>query len=273
MAQRFFTSGQFARRAAVTVRTLRYYDKVGLLSPAEHSEAGYRLYSDADQAALQQILALKLLGFTLDEIQVLRGAETRRLPEILNRQKAMLRERRDHLDTIIRAIERTEAVLGSRQPPEDSLVQIMEAIRMEQKRDWVDQYFTPEQRAKLQELSQQSYSEAARQQLAPRTAAWTEADQKRATERWDWVNAEVKRLVAAGADPAGPEAQSWARVRGELLGELTQGNKEIEAGLNKWWQNFWSLPEDQRPMKVAPPSPEETEFTQKAMAAYQAQKS
>ncbi len=268
MAQRFFTSGQFARRAAVTVRTLRYYDKVGLLSPAEHSEAGYRLYSDADQAALQQILALKLLGFTLDEIQALRGAETRRLPEILNRQKAMLREKRDHLDTIIRAIERTEGVLGNGEPPEDSLVQIMEAIQMEQKQDWVNQYFTPEQKAKMEELSRQSYSEAARQQLAPRSAAWTEADQKRADERWGWVNAEVKRLIEIGADPTGPEAQAWARARSDLLGEFTQGNKEIEAGLGTWWQSFWSLPEDQRPLKMSPPSPEETEFTRQAIAAY-----
>jgi hypothetical protein len=119
----------------------------------------------------------------------------------------------------------------------------------------------------MAELSRESYSEAARQQLAPRSAAWTEADQKRADERWGWVNDEVKRLVAIGADPAGPEAQAWARARSELLGEFTQGNQEIEAGLNTWWQSFWSLPEDQRPMKMSPPSPEETEFIRLAMAA------
>ncbi len=110
MGRRFYTSGEFARQAAVSVRTLRYYDQVGLLSPAERSDAGYRLYSDDDLAALQQILALKLLGFTLAEIRVLRQATRLGLPEVLARQKAMLREKRDHLDRIARGIERMEGV-------------------------------------------------------------------------------------------------------------------------------------------------------------------
>jgi DNA-binding transcriptional MerR regulator len=268
VGQRFYTSGQFARRAAVSVRTIRYYDHVGLLSPSEHSEAGYRLYSDEDLATLQQILALRLLGFTLDEIQALLGAESRRLPEILARQKDMLRERRDHLGTIVRAIERMEGLLRAGEPVGDALVQIMEAIQMEQKEEWVNQYFTPEQQQKMDELSRASYGDEASRQLAPRSAAWTAEDQKRADERWGWVNAELKRLVAAGADPAGPEAQAWAKARSQLLGEFTQGNPEIEAGLDRWWQNFWALPEDQRPLGVAPPTPEESEFTRRAMAVH-----
>ena len=65
--RRFYHTGQFARKAAVSVRTLRFYDKVGLLSPSRHTEAGHRLYTDADFVNLQQILALKFLGFSLAE--------------------------------------------------------------------------------------------------------------------------------------------------------------------------------------------------------------
>jgi DNA-binding transcriptional MerR regulator len=54
---------------SVSIRTLRYYDKVGLLSPSQYTEAGYRLYTDADLLRLQQILALKFLGFSLEEIK------------------------------------------------------------------------------------------------------------------------------------------------------------------------------------------------------------
>ena len=70
MGRRFYHTGQFARKVAVSVRTLRYYDRVGLLRPAQHTEAGYRLYTDADLVRLQQILALKFLGFSLEEIKL-----------------------------------------------------------------------------------------------------------------------------------------------------------------------------------------------------------
>src|SRR5437879_13272443 len=68
--RKHYTTSQFAQKAAVTARTLRFYDKVGLLSPSEYTEAGHRLYSDEDLWSLQQILALKFLGFSLDEIKV-----------------------------------------------------------------------------------------------------------------------------------------------------------------------------------------------------------
>ncbi len=115
---------------------------------------------------------------------------------------------------------------------------------MEQKQEWVNQYFTPAQRAKLAELSRQSYSEEARRQLASRGAGWTVGDQKRAAERWGWGNAELTRLVAAGADPTGPAAQAWAKERATLLAEFSQGSAEITAGLERWWESFWALPEE-----------------------------
>ncbi|MFI9718595.1 MerR family transcriptional regulator [Streptomyces sp. NPDC052396] len=62
------TVGQLSGFAGVTVRTLHHYDRTGLLSPSERSPAGYRLYTDADLARLQQILFYRELGFSLDEI-------------------------------------------------------------------------------------------------------------------------------------------------------------------------------------------------------------
>ncbi|MEG2788835.1 MAG: MerR family transcriptional regulator [Romboutsia sp.] len=53
----------------VTVRTLQYYDKEGLLNPSSKSEGGRRLYTKKDIVKLPQILSLKYLGFSLDEIK------------------------------------------------------------------------------------------------------------------------------------------------------------------------------------------------------------
>ncbi|MCL2169611.1 MAG: MerR family transcriptional regulator [Defluviitaleaceae bacterium] len=61
--------GEIAKKAGVTVRTLSYYDKEGLLLPSGQSEGGYRLYTDKDMVKLIQILMLKELGFTLNEIK------------------------------------------------------------------------------------------------------------------------------------------------------------------------------------------------------------
>ena len=64
----YYTTGEFARMAHVTIRTIRYYDKKGLLKPSFINESGYRMYSDEDFLKLQKILSLKYLGFSLNEI-------------------------------------------------------------------------------------------------------------------------------------------------------------------------------------------------------------
>lgn len=66
----YMTVGQAAKRMGVTVRTLQYYDREGLLSPSAESEGGRRLYTDRDLVQLHQILSLKSLGFSLEDIRV-----------------------------------------------------------------------------------------------------------------------------------------------------------------------------------------------------------
>lgn len=67
--QGFMTVGEVAKKMGVTVRTLQYYDKEGLLSPSAESEGGRRLYTDRDLVTLHQIISLKSLGFSLDDIK------------------------------------------------------------------------------------------------------------------------------------------------------------------------------------------------------------
>jgi DNA-binding transcriptional MerR regulator len=115
MDQRFYQSSQFAQKASVSVRTLRYYDKMGLLSPSQYSESGYRLYSNEDLLTLQNILALEFLGFSLEEIRLLLQAGPKRLEEMLAQQRAMMEKKRTQLDSIIQAIEETERLLQTHQ--------------------------------------------------------------------------------------------------------------------------------------------------------------
>ena len=65
----FMTVGEIAKKMGVTIRTLQYYDKEGLLTPSAESEGGRRLYTDKDLLLLNQIISLKSLGFSLEDIK------------------------------------------------------------------------------------------------------------------------------------------------------------------------------------------------------------
>ena len=266
MDRRLYPSGKFARKASVSVRTLRYYDKEGLLSPSEYSEAGYRLYSDEDLVNLQQILALKFLGFSLDEIKDLMKTGPRSLADVLAQQKAMMSEKRAQLDGIIQAIGETEKLLQAGNLDWESLVKVIQVIQMEQNKDWVKKYFTQEQMDQMQELSESAYSDEARAKMA-QWPTWTEEDQRRADAQWGEVWDGARKLTAAGADPAGAEARALAEKYNGLISAFTQGDADISGGLNKWWQNYDALPQEQKPFQL-PITAEEQEFLNKALAAY-----
>jgi DNA-binding transcriptional MerR regulator len=261
----FYATGRFAQRASVSVRTLRFYDRAGILEPSGRTEAGYRMYSDEDFPRLQQVLALKFLGLSLDEIKRCLAAGPRRLQESLGQQKAMMREKRAQLDAILQAIEEAERHLEAEPSTFEFVVRAIEVIQMQQQHDWVKKYFTPEQQETINELSETSYSESARQKLAAR-GPWTEEDQAHASEQWAWIATELKRLTADGADPAGEEAQAWASRFNGLIAAFTQRDQEIADGLKTWWQQHDALPPEQQPMGNRY-TPEEQVFMSAALAA------
>ena len=65
-AERLLQAKEFARQAGVTTRTLHLYDRLGLLEPAARTDSGYRLYGEEQLERLEQILALRFVGFRLD---------------------------------------------------------------------------------------------------------------------------------------------------------------------------------------------------------------
>lgn len=67
--EEYMTVGELAKKMGVTVRTLQYYDKIGLFCPSAESEGGRRLYTPKDLILLHQILSLKSLGFSLEHIK------------------------------------------------------------------------------------------------------------------------------------------------------------------------------------------------------------
>lgn len=111
----YFSSGEFARMAKVTLRTIRYYDKQNILKPSYVNEHGARFYTDEDLAKLQQILLLKYLGFSLDEIRemTLDNFDRDFLLNSLDIQLKLVRDRMEQMQLVEQAIQDTASTLRS----------------------------------------------------------------------------------------------------------------------------------------------------------------
>ena len=105
----FMTVGEVAKKMGITVRTLQYYDKEGLFSPSLQSEGGRRLYTDKDLIKLHQILSMKHLGFSLDDIKNrLVSLDTpEQVANALEEQADALRKK---IESLSEALRQTEAL-------------------------------------------------------------------------------------------------------------------------------------------------------------------
>ena len=101
----YYKTGEFARLANVSERTIRYYDKIGLLKPSFVMENGYRQYSDLDLLKLQKILSLKHLGFSIEEIFPMVMDNTN-LKESFELQIDLIEDKISHLQSLKDALKR-----------------------------------------------------------------------------------------------------------------------------------------------------------------------
>jgi DNA-binding transcriptional MerR regulator len=210
------TVGALAKRVGVSIRTLRYYDEIGLLAPARHTAAGYRLYGAGDVARLQQIRSLRQLGFSLDEIQAfLRDPAFSPLQTIelhLERVRAQtraLRQLEDRLDALAAHFRTTD------EPTTEEFLLVLESMTM------VEKYYTPEQL----------------ETLAKRAEELGEAGMRQAEADWETLRAQVKAEMEAGTDPADPKVQALAAKWKSLVESFTGGDPGIRANLQKVWEN------------------------------------
>ena len=109
----YYSSGDFARMAQVSVRTIRFYDKQNILKPSYVTEAGARFYTDSDFVKLQQILLLKYLGFSLEEIKgmTIDNADYHFLQNSLSMQKKLIEDKIEQMQLVEQAIDNTVEAL------------------------------------------------------------------------------------------------------------------------------------------------------------------
>lgn len=89
----------------ISVRTLHYYDEIGLLKPTEKSEAGYRLYDDKALETLQQILFFREFDIPLKEIKAVMENPSLDTKQILQMQRKMLVAKKERMERLIASID------------------------------------------------------------------------------------------------------------------------------------------------------------------------
>lgn len=113
--QKLYSSGSFAHKAKVSLRTIRYYDKIDLLKPTLVESNGRRYYTDEDFSKLQQILTFKMLGFSLDEIKAMTFSTPDKdtLQKSLATQLSLVRMQKSQLAQMEQALLEADAFLSN----------------------------------------------------------------------------------------------------------------------------------------------------------------
>lgn len=136
----YYKSGEFAKKANVSIRTIRYYDKQELLKPSYVSEAGYRFYTDADFVRLQKILSLKYLGFSLEEIRAITINDDKDdVANSLELQLSLVRKKISHLQMVEKTLMETSELLQKSETTDwSNILHLIHITNME--RSIVEQY-------------------------------------------------------------------------------------------------------------------------------------
>jgi MerR family transcriptional regulator, thiopeptide resistance regulator len=209
--------GDLARRTGLTIRTLHHYDEIGLLQPSLHTESGHRLYTAGDVARLQQVVSLRQLGFSLEEVRDCLDRPGFSPLEVIRLHVARLREQ---IDMQRGLCERLEALAEQFRPAgevsADEFLQAIEVMTM------IANYYTPEQLESFRKR---------REEGGPAL----EARIKQVQAEWAQLFDELRAEMEKGTDPADPKMQAFERRRRALVNEFTGGDKAIEANLKRLW--------------------------------------
>lgn len=207
MDEKRWRVGDLARQTGLTVRTLHHWDELGLLSPAERTPAGYRLYGEEEVRRLYRIVALRGLGLTLEQVGA--ALDDGELRELVRRQIEALDRRMEHDARLRRRLVR---MLES--DDSSDLLATVEMITMS------ETYYTPEQQARLAERRELLGDEAI----------------KRAERDWAELIAQVEREFEAGTSPSDPRVQELASRWRTLIERFTGGDPGIRASLERMYR-------------------------------------
>lgn len=217
----------FAALSGVTAKTLRHYDRKGLLTP-QRSAAGYRVYVERDLERLEQIQALTFTGLPLKDVRRLLDGHPRSLASALRAQRVALEEKRRLLDIAVVAIHEAERIIAADHTPHAAMLKrLMEAIDMQRHADVLKRYFSEEGWTKWSRLRGEREGEASN-----------------LLDSWSALFYEAESLL--GADPAEPRSQEFGERWLHVWERTTGGDPAVAAGIRTAWADRENWPPELR---------------------------
>jgi DNA-binding transcriptional MerR regulator len=207
--------GELAKQTGLSIRMLRYYDQIGLLTPSARTPSGHRLYGPGDVTRLQRVLSLRQLGFALEEIgECLRRPEFS-LERVVELHLARVGEQIRAQQRLQRRLETIAVHLRAAQTVSvDEFIQTIEAITMSEK------YLTPEQ---IREID-------------GRREAMTEQRRQQVVAEWPQLISQVREQMERGTDPASEPVVALARRWKALVAETTGGDPQMAKAVRAMYE-------------------------------------
>jgi DNA-binding transcriptional MerR regulator len=202
--------GELAKRTGLSVRTLHYYDEIGLLQPSQLTESRHRLYGDCELVRLQQIKSLRQLGFSLGEIRTCLDSADFSPPRVLELHIARVRGQIGEQERLIALLQTLQASFaGGTTASADDFIRAIESITM------MERTFSADELKEIKERGELAGAEHIRE---------VEAE-------WPQLIARVRVEMAEGTDPASERMRPLVARWRALVHEFTGGNPSIEQKL------------------------------------------
>ena len=208
------TVHEVSKLAGVSIRTLQYYDKIGLLRPTEYTDAGYRLYDDAALERLQHILLFRELEFPLEDIKAILNSSDFDRGKALEQQIELLKLKKEHIENLM------NFALG---------IKLLGVRHMD---------FKVFDRSKLDEYSRQAKelygSTPEYKQMQEKAKNRTEEEDKLLADRFMLFFKEAGEI--RNADPASPKAQDLVkRIQDFITENMYTCTDKILNGLGRMY--------------------------------------
>lgn len=232
--QGYMTVGEVAKKMDVTVRTLQHYDREGLLSPSSISAGGRRLYTDKDIIKLHQILSLKHLGFSLNDIKnrLIPLDTTDEIAAVLEQQAATVQQKINSLSESLSALKALRAeVLQMQSVDFKKYADIIVNLQMKNDYYWLIKHFDD-------------------QTLDHIRSHFDKDSGKAFMDNFVQLQDEAIRLQNAGAPADSDEAQRFAKAYWDMITAFTGGDMSMLSklmelgqfeGTDPQWQEKQSL--------------------------------
>ncbi len=213
-----YTVKKISELSGVSIRTLHFYDEIGLLKPAYNGSNGYRYYEEEQLLRLQQILFFRELDFELGQIKkILASGDFDQLVALTSHRKVLTRN-----------LERTRKLIKTI----DKTIDHLKGKRKMQEKDLYEG-FSKEKQEEYEKYLVDRFGESAKKHIAESRETmknWTKADGERVKGEMDKLCKDLVALIEKKEEPSSPAAQNCIKRHFNWLKQFWTPNKQSYAG-------------------------------------------